>query len=459
MPQKKPRSPQRPPRPDDARGIALTLLRKWETSGAYIDDLLATVEGLDPRDRRLLQDLVYGVIRQRRRLDHILDSFCSQGIDSLPTEVRCLLRLGAYQLLHSDRIPTYAAVDEAVRLAKEAGFSGLAGVVNAVLRRAAESADSVPFPDREEHPIEFLGLHYSFPDWLVQWLIERFGEENAEILMRFANEPPPLWVRLNRLETNPEEVIASLERQGIRVARDPVIPTCLRLEAVGALPALPGFREGYFQVQDRSAQLVSPVVDPQPGEVIIDACSAPGGKATHLAELMGDRGTVIAVDRDPRRLVRVRENAERLGLSCITTRAGDVTEDLPFLPEKIDRILVDAPCSGLGTLGRRPDLRWRLEPDAPARMAENQLTILTTLARRLKPGGVLVYSTCTLTPEENRGVVKAFLNRNPSFSLDSAAPYLPRDFECVVDSEGFVETLPFRDEMDGTFIARLTRDR
>lgn len=457
MPREKPRSPRRPPRPGDARSVALALLRQWETSDAPIDDLLGKVGDIDARERRLLQELVYGVVRQRRRLNYVLDHFCSRGLDSVPLAIRCLLRLGAYQILFSDRIPAYAAVDSAVRLAREWRFGGMAGLVNAVLRRVADPDREVPFPDPESERIRYLGVVHSFPDWLVERVVGLFGETNAEAMLRRANEVPPLHVRVNRLKTETEPLIRLLEQERAQATKDDQIPFCLLVETEGPLTALKTFADGYFQVQDRSAQLVAPVVDPQPGEVVVDACSAPGGKATHLAELMGDQGTVMAVDRDPHRLERVRQSAQRLGLSCISAHLGDATGDLAFLPEKVDRILVDAPCSGLGTLGRRPDLRWRLEPDTASRLAKDQVKILTNMARRLKPGGVLVYSTCTLTPEENQGFVKAFLERNSSFDLESAAAYLPSAIQQVVDSDGYIETLPFRDDMDGTFVARLVR--
>jgi len=418
---------------------------------------VGAVTGLDERDLRLLRELAYGAIRQRRRLDYELDQYCPQGIGSLSHAVQSLLRLGAYQLLFADRIPGYAAIGETVELAKHARLGGMADLVNAVLRRVSESGASAVLPDRETEPVRHLGIAYSFPDWLVERLTALFGEQNAETLVRKANEPPPLYVRVNRLRAKAEEVVEILAKEAVGAVLDPIIPHCLRLESRGPLAGLRAFREGLIQVQDRSAQLVAPILDPRPGDVVLDACSAPGGKTTHLAELMRDQGRILALDRDPARLRKVRENAERLGLSCIETRVADAAGDLSFLPKNLDRILVDAPCSGLGTLGRRPDLRWRLTPESSPDLSRRQAKILDNVSRHLKDEGILLYSTCTIMPEENQQVILEFLQRSSSFVTDSVADLIPPEAGAMVDGRGCLETLPFRDDMDGSFAARLTK--
>jgi len=443
--------------PPDARRTAYELLLEWESGSARADELLARVDMSDLRERRLLQELFYGVIRRRRSLDHVLDAFCRKGIDSVPMEVRTILRLGAYQILHSDRIPAYASVDQSVRLAKSAGRARMASLVNAVLRRVADPDQRPAPPDPEKDPIAHLGVLHSFPDWLVQRFVDRFGPENTGKLLEKANEPPPIHIRVNRRKATTREAVKLLADEGVLAFEDPVLEYCLRIEPQGPIAPLGCFREGYFQVQDRSAQLAAPVLDPKPKEVILDACAAPGGKATHIAELTGDLGTVIALDRTPANLARIEENVRRLGLASVTIHEADAAGDLSFFPDDIDRILVDAPCSGLGTLGRRADLRWRLQPDVFPRLAEQQTRILDNVSKKLARNGIIVYSTCTLAPEENRDVIRRFLGEHPEFRLESAAPFLPPAIRHIVDDEGFAETLPFRDEMDGSFLARLAK--
>ncbi len=445
----------------DARHVCLSLLREWDGGGEKADEIFAEsprVNRLEPRDRGLLQEILFGVIRQRRRIDYLLEPFCKKGLASLPGPVQSILRIGAYQIAFLDRIPLYAAIDSSVQLARSAGFPGLKGVVNAVLRRFSENHVSAPLPDPENDTVRYLGVLYSFPDWLVEFAVGRWGRDGGETFLLASNQVPGVFLRANRLKAALPTLIDRLGKEGVRAIPEDRLPGCAQLERGTRADELETFREGLFQVQDPSAQLVGLLVAPKPGETVLDCCSAPGGKTTHLAEIMGDSGKIIALDRSAQRIRDVVENARRLGLRSIECGAADAEKDLSFFAGELDRILVDAPCSGLGVLARRPDLRWRIGSNDPAALAERQSALLENVAPRLRPGGILVYSTCTLAAEENRDLIKGFLTRHPELSIDSPKPFLPAAFHSMVDNEGFLETLPHRDRMDGSFAVRLRKE-
>lgn len=446
-----------------ARAVALDILVRVHRQDVPADELLdagLARAGLDPRDCALVHELVYGVLRHRASLDWRLGLIADRPVERLPLVVRAALWLGAYQLLHLDRVPASAAVDESVALAKRLPGGHWAGFVNAVLRRLAKEP-APPWPSPEAEPLRYLSLRYSCPSWLVARWLARFGPAKAEEACRATTMVPPLTVRANSLRTTREALAEALAAEGCAVRPTAVSPVGLLVEKRGLVAGLPQFAQGLFYVEDEAAQLVVRLVDPRPGELVLDACAAPGGKATHLAELMGDRGEVVALDRSEARLARLRENCRRLGVHIVRPLVADAADerlDHPALARPFDRVLVDAPCSGLGVLRRHPEGKWRKgEADLPAHHAA-QARLLDRTARLLRPGGVLVYSTCSPEPEENEQVVDEFCDRHPEFRRESVEPWLPPDGSGLVTVRGDLSTQFSPDAaMDAFFAARLRK--
>ena len=460
----------RPARPAGRRGapalarqVALRVLERVERAGAYADVLLHALlgrGGLSTADRAFATDLVNGTLRWRGRLDFLLAQVLDGDQAKLEPLVANALRLGAYQIaLGAGRTPPEVAVDESVRCVRAAGAERATGLVNAVLRRLAAEHAAIAFPDLGRDPLGHLIHALSLPPWLAARWIELFGPQEAAALAAASNEIPPLVVRANRQRTDRDALLVELrerfpEASACSFARDGI-----RLGRRGN-PALdPAFLAGRFTVQDEASQLVAALVDPLPGQRVLDVCAAPGGKATALAERLGaGGGEVVALDRHARRLDLVRRHARRLGQANLRCAARDAARPLTDLSSErgFDRVLVDAPCSGLGTLRRNPDARWRVGPADPPRLAETQLAILRQAAATLVPGGLLVYSTCTLLPEENEAIVGAFLAESPDFSL-AAPETAPAEARPLVGPDGFFRSFPHRHDADGFFAARLER--
>ena len=406
-------------------------------AGAFADNALErelAKTNLAPLDRGLATELAYGAIRQRFLLDAWIDAHGRLKANRQPPRLRWLLHVGLYQLLFSSRVPASAAVNTSVQLAKEAGFARLAPVVNGLLRAVARAhnphgaeADAarplIPWqglalPDAAAAS---LALRHSLPPWLATQLLQWCRPEEAEAFGRSSNTPPALDLRINRRRSSRAEVLAAFGAAGLtaQALDDQEWGLCLAA-ASGDLRGLPGFKEGHWCVQDRTAQAIAPLLAPQPGQRVLDACAAPGGKSTQLAELMDDQGEIWAVDRSEARLKKVVANAERLGMVSLQMLAADAADLLEIRPQwhgYFDRILVDAPCSGLGTLARHADARWRIQPDTIAELANQQQRLLERLAPLLQPAGRLVYATCTVHPQENGDVVDAFLACHPSWHL------------------------------------------
>ena len=415
-------------------------------AGAYADGALERELGrvpLAPLDRALATELAYGAIRQRRLLDAWLDQLGKVPAERQPPKLRWLLHLGLYQLIASDRVPAAAAVSTTVELAKRGGLARLAPVVNGMLRaylrrRELEGPGGLPIaPEAAPDPATLLGLRHSLPQWLAADVLQWLPPERAEAFGRACNTPPSLDLRVNCLRSTPEAVQTALQAVGVEAQPIESLPAGLTLRGrSGDLSRLPGYTEGHWCVQDRAAQRIAPLLDPQPGERILDACAAPGGKSTHIAELMGDQGSVLALDRGEARLRRVSRNAERLGLSSIEPRQGDATvlaEQHPELRASFDRILVDAPCSGLGTLARHADARWRIEPAAIEELVLLQRQLLEGLLPLLRPGGRLVYATCTVHPRENSELIDALMAAHPRLELRDSWQLWPGEIDGAGD--------------------------
>ncbi len=426
--------------------------------GGFADEVLANTlqQNLSEPDKRLTTELVYGSVRRQRTLDALIDQLGKKTSDRQPPNLRLILHLGLYQLRYLTQVPPSAAVNTSVELAKNNGFAGLSGVVNGILRQyirlsASElRSDPLQLPT---DPVQRLAVLHSFPDWIVDVWQAQFGLENAEKLCEWMNRPPRIDLRVNILRTSIEQVEAAMQAAGVLVERSPILPQALRLvNHAGAIRTLPGFEEGEWVVQDWSAQLVSHCVNPQSGETVIDACAAPGGKSTHLAELMGDRGVVYAYDKTPSRLKKVQQNCDRLGHQSIQIETTDSRK--LTLTNQADRVLVDAPCSGLGTLHRHADARWRQTPATVQDLATLQAELLNQAATWVKPQGTLVYATCTLHPAENENQIRHFLATHPDWQLRVITNLPGSKF---TSSEGWIKVLPHQHSMDGFFMAQLSR--
>ncbi|MBW4625903.1 MAG: 16S rRNA (cytosine(967)-C(5))-methyltransferase [Brasilonema octagenarum HA4186-MV1] len=442
-----------------ARQLAFIALRDVH-KGAYTDIALDRVlqkASLPDTERRLVTQLVYGCTRRQRTLDAFIDQLGKKKSHQQPKDLRTILHLGLYQLCFQERIPESAAVNTTVQLAKENGFSGLTGFVNGLLRqyiRLENKGDKVCVQSSDL--TERLGILYSFPNWMIQVWLEQFGLEQTEQLCLWMNKTPAIDLRINLLCTSLEEVEAALTSAGVASQRLPHLPQALRLMSnAGPIQNLPGYNEGWWTVQDSSAQLVSHLLDPQPGEVVIDACAAPGGKTTHIAELVRDEGKVFACDRTPSRLKKLQQNAQRLKLKSIEMCTGD-SRNMPQFQNTAHRVLLDAPCSGLGTLHRHADARWRQTPETVEELSVLQKQLISHTSTFVKQDGVLVYSTCTLHPKENEEVVSSFLAENPNWEIEPPSADSPASTYST--PQGWIKVLPHQQDMDGFFMVRLRKN-
>ena len=441
------------------REIALTIVDRVDRGKAYADVLLnARLEEavLAQADGALLTRLVYGALRWRGRIDWVLGHLLRKPLKDLDPLVRNLLRLGGYELLFLDRVPSYATVNELVELAKRRAGPGKARLVNAVLRQIARRERDAWLPPAVSGNAADLAALVSHPAWLIDMWQEQFGGGESRRLMEANNEEAPLVLRANRLRMAREALVRRLCARGVDARPGIWSPLAVRLRGSASPADLAEFREGLCQVQGEASQTVGFLADPRPGMRVLDVCAAPGGKTTHMAELMHDRGEIVACDVSERGLARLDDNARRLGLECIRTQICDATQALPGDSGAFDRVLVDAPCSGLGTLRGHPEIRWHRTLKDLHRLAALQARILEQSAPRVRPGGVLVYATCTLSRVENELLVAAFVERHSDFVVEDAAAHLP-DTARPMTAGPYLHALPHRHDTDGFFAARLRR--
>jgi 16S rRNA (cytosine967-C5)-methyltransferase len=432
-----------------ARACAYAVVRRVFEHDAYADRALhaeAARLALDARDRALATRLAYGVVQRRATLDHVIARLAERPVERLEPGVRAALELGVLQLAFMDRIPPHAAVAESVELAKTASRRG-AGLVNAVLRRAAREAPKLVATLPDATPAE-AALRHSHPLWIAELWFGALGPDAARALMAADNEPAEAALRANTLRIAPADLATQLPVPAHAADR---LPEALVLDAPFDAFSSPLWEQGLFMPQSRAAMAVARTLAPQPDETVLDLCAAPGGKTTHLAALMEDRGRIVAIERHRGRADALRRTAERMGATCVEVRTADAAQPVAG---RFDRVLVDPPCSDLGTLASRPDARWRKDPATVERLVATQTAILDAGAGAVRPGGVLVYSTCTISPRENERQIDAFLAHHGEFALEQAPSDLP-----VWDDQGVptLQTLPHRDGTDGFFIARLRR--
>jgi 16S rRNA (cytosine967-C5)-methyltransferase len=436
------------------RGIAVKILNRIGRSDAYLDRLLdheLRSEDLNELDKGLMNEIVTGVVRWQMKLDWVLTGFFHGNFTKAETNIRNALRVALYQILFLDRVPHSAAVNEAVEFMKRIRGQKAADLVNAVLRNIIRNLENIRYPDANEDRIRHLSVVESHPYWMTRRWVDRFGYDEARRLMAANNRIPELSLRINRLKTDIQSFHRLLTQHNVAFTASRFLDCFIRVPHMSNIGGSDMFRQGYISVQDESAGLAVQLLDPKPGERILDLCAAPGGKTIFMAELMNNDGEVVAVDRYETRLNLVKAAAQRTGVSIVQLVSGDAAEiDLP----PGDRVLVDAPCSGLGVLAKKPDAKWHRQIEDIERLGATQQAILKNAARLVKPGGVLVYSTCTIEPEENRMVIDAFLKEHPDFTLEPAPALVHRD---VVSAAGTIETFTHRHGTDGSFAARLRR--
>ncbi|MBE7021720.1 MAG: 16S rRNA (cytosine(967)-C(5))-methyltransferase RsmB [Ruminococcaceae bacterium] len=436
------------------RELALKILSDVEKNQAYLNiSFQEKTEGkeLSARDAAFLKELVYGVIKRKITLDYTISRFSSIKLKKLSAYILSILRMGLYQLFYMDRVPKSAAVNESVKLAGKYGHGASRGFVNAILRRAAAEGPAMP---QQIDKIATLSVLYSHPEPLVAWYMKTFGER-AEELLAENNETPPLSVRVNTLKTTQEALSERLLHEGIET-KEGTLTTSALLFGGGSAQKHAAYNEGLFTFQDQSAQLAALALSPVPGDRVLDACAAPGGKTTHLAELMENRGEILALDLYEKRLASVLQTAGRLGLTIITTKAADAS--VYQTEKRFDKILADVPCSGLGVIRRRPDIKYKENITDFTELVAIQFAILENCAGLLKKGGELVYSTCTVNPAENEGVIEAFLRTHSDFSLMPVKNAMIKERAAGPLSTGMATVYPQKNGGDGFFIAKLKRN-
>ena len=443
------------------RAICLDILNRIEEADLHPDRLLTDsfkrYRHLTSLDRSFLTELTYGVLRWEGKLDWVIRQFSKIPFERIEFETLNILRLGLYQILFLSRTPASAAVNESVELAKRVRGKGGAGFVNAILRSAIRQKDEIRYPDIDKDPALHISVVQSHPLWLVQRWVKESGVEETIKVCSFNNQISSLTLRTNTLKIHPRDLIEKLKEKELRPFPAHYSEEGIVVRNPPPTSELPFIKEDLYIIQDEASQLVTAILDPRPGERILDACAAPGGKTTHIAQKMENRGEIYALDISQGKLDFIEKLCQRLGIKIVETVKGDAAQSLP-IPQgsKFDRILADVPCSGFGTLRRNPDLKWKRGEEDIKRLSELQFSILRNLALYVKEGGVLIYSTCTVFHEENEDVVEKFLGGNPEFQLDRMDQVLPEKFHPFIQNRYF-KTFPPRDEMDGFFVARLIK--
>jgi len=451
------------------RAISLDLLNQMKEADRHPDQLLTDsfkrYRHLTPLDRAFLTELTYGVLRWRGRLDWLISHFSKIPFGKIDSEIVNILRLGFYQIVFLSRTPPSAAVNESVELAKRIRGKGGAGFVNAILRSFLRLKDKTPYPDIKEDPALHISVVQSYPIWLVRKWLEEMGEEETLKICVINNQISPLILRTNTLKIDRENLIERLRENGLNPFPTPFSEEGILVIAPPPISELPFLKKGLYIIQDEASQLVISILDPKPGERILDACAAPGGKTTHIAQRMSNIGEIYALDLTMEKLGLIKEMCRRLGVESVKTIKGDATKTLP-IPQglEFDRVLADVPCSGFGTIRRNPDLKWRKGEEDIRRLSDLQSSILRNLSFYVKKGGILVYSTCTVFHEENEDVVEKFLDEHREFRLDPvdkvASPLIADAKSEKYHSffqKGYFKTFPPKNQMDGFFVARLLK--
>ena len=447
-----------------ARHLAFTILQAVESQNRTLDHWLsqhaAAIDALNRADRALLHMLVYGVLRWQLRLDWFIDQLARKPGKKIDAAVRIILRLALYQLIYLDRIPSSAAVNTAVNLTKTCGRPWAAGFVNALLRRAAAGVGELVEGGDDEDPVSAMSLTHSFPRWMISRWMQRFGAEETKSLCEAINAIPGITIRTNTLRTTRSALVAAIADQAASIASTPHSPEGISFRnPQGVISQWGAFETGWFQVQDEAAQLVCHLMAPQPGDMIWDACAGLGTKSAHLAQLMKNQGRILATDQHASKLKQLNLEMQRLGITIIESRCLDLLGgDLPLNLPCFDRILLDAPCSGIGVLQKNPDGKWRNAPADLKRYQQRQVELLNRVAPFLKPNGILVYAVCSIEPEENETVVEQFLAGRHRFCVQQPDLGSISQRASLTTPRGCLYTLPHRHHMDGFFAVAFKRN-
>ncbi|MDR2861970.1 MAG: 16S rRNA (cytosine(967)-C(5))-methyltransferase RsmB [Syntrophobacterales bacterium] len=440
------------------RRLAVKILDRIDKERGYAEPLLNAYlsihEQEDQRNKNLLTQIVFGTLRMRGYLDWIIRHYYRGTFDEMDISVKNILRTALFQIFFLDRLPPYAVVNESVALVSPRRQNQKA-LVNGLLRNVLRTKEQIPWPDKTANPALYIAVHHSHPLWLVERWIALFGEE--ETLKRCAshNTTPPAAIRVNSQRISRQDMITEMRHEGWNIEESPCSPDGIHIiHSEAPLRDTAWFKEGKVQFQDEGSQLIAYFLRPRPGEKILDLCAGTGGKATHMAALMGDQGSILAVDNQRKKLDSLQEMAHRLGITCIKTLCQDGRTTLPCQPESFDAILVDVPCTGLGTLRRNPEIKWHLHPTEISKIVSLQKDLLENAAIYLRKGGRLVYSTCTILSEENDDQVASFLERHREFRQERHTPHFS---SFCLDEKGFMKTAPHRHNMDAFFAALLTK--
>ena len=442
------------------RSLAWELLNQWERKRAYSETLLDRAfkrkKGLSHLDKAFTAELFYGTLRYLNQLDYIIDCFSKVNPKRIKVEVRNLLRLGIYQILYL-RVPDAVAVYETVELAKGRFPIWIVNFLNALLRKVVREKENIKFP--KDDLVTYLSLKYAYPDWLIRMWLKTFGKEDTIRLCKINNTPSPIVVRTNTLKTTREDLKRYLALEGIMSEPTRFSPDGLILREVKKSPLeTTAYKNGYFFMQSEASQLIGYLLDPRPGEKILDGCAGVGGKATHLAQIMKNRGRIYAIESKEGRFRLLNKNLNKLGIKNVFPKLGDLRDVIKsFSHRYFDRILIDAPCSSLGALRKNVDIKWRHSKEDISRLRRLQETLLEEVVPYLRQKGVLLYTTCTFTAEENEEVIETFLKRHPDFSLENLANLYP-NYRLLYTPKGYLKTLPHVHDLDGFFAARLSLD-
>jgi len=437
-----------------ARQRAYDILLRVETERAYASPLIAACDSeLSREDRALAQEIVLGVLRFQSSLDYFIERYCERPIKRMDVPVLTALRIGLYQLRYLARVPRSAAVNESVKLVKRSGIASAAGLVNAVLRKATRHPDEIP-GELIADPLERASVELSHPRWMLERWHAFLGADEARLFAIANNTPPATSLRVNTLRGSIDEALADLNAKGVTVRASQIAAGGFVVESGSSRLVNEAARLGVIYIQDEASQLVSHLLEPRSGHRVLDVCAAPGSKTTHIAALTSDQAWIIASDLHPHRLRVLAATCERLGINSIDSLALDLTQSLPFAAalQTFDRVLLDAPCSGTGTLRSNPEIKWRLTSEDITRLSELQLNLLERASATVAQAGRLVYSTCSIEREENEEVVSRFLTGNVAFNV--VKPQAPAE---LITSDGFVRTFPHKNGCDGFFAAVLER--
>ncbi len=447
----------------DARRTVLSILNKLDTSAGTLDRALDDFHEKNhlssKQDRGFLYAILFGVLRWRGRLDWIIKNFSRIKMRKIDPGILNILRIGLFQILYLNSVPVSAAVNTSVEMSKSTCAPWAAGFVNALLRNAAANHQNIGFPDIDKDPVSALAVDKSFPEWLIARWVERYGIQETSALCNAVNTVPPITIRTNTLKTSRQELLKSLENETKKVKYTKYSPDGISfVNPKVPIPEIKAFKDGWFQVQDEAAQLVTRLLSPQPGEIILDACAGLGGKTGHIAQMMNNKGNIFAVDNDSAKLSSLNAAMKRLEVSIVTTQSCDLRNTLKIDSEVFfDRILLDAPCSSIGVIRRNPDIKWKGSKVDSKHFATRQSLFLANLTHLVKPAGIIVYAVCSMEPEENEEVINNFLKMHPGFEIETIYKENNSVTDWPVVENKYLKTLPHVHDMDGFFAAVLRK--